>query len=232
MRKTGSCPTAPAPMSVVSRPGRQDGSADATTLMATRYPAQPACALPSQERPGRRQLVLGHRQAGRRIVHAVLGRQHQFRSPDQFRRHSGNNRHTRSALGLELFQQLAVNLTSDNRYLLESWWFSDRRGRDEFRYANWSGWSHQGTDCHFNSTIGEPNDCCGGDTTIGEDVLQMTGLPSGARLWNDLHNTTVGDYQPGRWYAIQGYFSEWDTSQLASDVILARGDNLAERCPA
>ena len=120
----------------------------------------------------------------------------------------------------------AVNLTSDNRYLLESWWFSDRRGRDEYRYANWAGWSYQGTDCHSNATIGEPNDCCGGSTTIGEDVLQMTGLPSGARLWNDLHNTTVGSYQPARWYAIQGYFSEWDTSQLASDVILARDTRL------
>ena len=121
---------------------------------------------------------------------------------------------------------LAVNLTSDNRYLLESWWFSDRRGRDEYRFANWSGWSYQGTDCHFNATIGEPNDCCSGSTSVGEDVLQMTGLPSGARLWNDLHNTTASGYNPSRWYAIQGYFSEWDTSQLASDVILARETRL------
>ena len=121
---------------------------------------------------------------------------------------------------------LAVNLTSDNRYLLESWWFSDRRGRDEYRFANWSGWSYQGTDCHFNATIGEPYDCCSGSTSVGEDVLQMTGLPSGARLWNDLHNTTASGYNPSRWYAIQGYFSEWDTSQLASDVILARETRL------
>ena len=120
----------------------------------------------------------------------------------------------------------AVNLTSDNKYLLESWWFSDRRGRDEYRYANWAGWSHQGTNCHSNATIGEPNDCCSDTTTIGEDVLQMTGLPSGRRLWNDLHNTTVGTYQPALWYGIQGYFSEWDTSQLASDVILARDTRL------
>ena len=125
-----------------------------------------------------------------------------------------------------MLNSLAVNLTSDNRYLLESWWFSDRRGRDEYRFANWSGWSFQGTDCHFNATIGEPNDCCSGSTSVGEDVLQMTGLPSGARLWNDLHNTTASGYNPSRWYAIQGYFSEWDTSQLASDVILARETRL------
>lgn len=50
----------------------------------------------------------------------------------------------------------------------------------------------------------------------------MTGLPSGARLWNDLFLTGSSF----AWYGIQGYFSEWDTSQLGPDVILARDTRL------
>ena len=50
----------------------------------------------------------------------------------------------------------------------------------------------------------------------------MTGLPSGARLWNDLFLSGSSLL----WYAIRGYFSEWDTSKLGSDVILARDTRL------
>lgn len=106
---------------------------------------------------------------------------------------------------------------TDLRYLKESWWLSTERGRDRYRYANWSGGSATGPSCAGPGNVGEPNNCC-----AGEDFLQMTGLPSGARLWNDLRVTGSS----ARWYAIQGYFSEWDTSQLGSDVILARDTRL------
>ena len=120
-----------------------------------------------------------------------------------------------------------INAMDDGYYLRESWWYQDRRGRDDFRYANWSGGSTNNTGCApETNSIGEPNDCCGSTTGSGEDVLQMTGLPSGARLWNDLWGDTKSGYDPGRWYGIQGYFAEWDTSKLGPDVILARETRL------
>ena len=54
----------------------------------------------------------------------------------------------------------------------------------------------------------------------------MTGLPSGATTLERSVGNDQSNYQSVRWYAIQGYFSEWDTSQLASDVILARETRL------
>lgn len=127
------------------------------------------------------------------------------------------NSNTRSVSNWNCSNGTAIEMESSNKYLKESWWFADRRGRDEFRYANWSGGSTTGPPCAGTGTVGEPNNCCS-----GEDFLQMTGLPSGARLWNDLANGGSSF----AWYAIQGYFSEWDTSQLGSDVILARDTRL------
>ena len=127
------------------------------------------------------------------------------------------NSSTRSVSNWNCSNGTANEMLSNNKYLKESWWFADRRGRDEFRYANWSGGSTTGPACAGTGTVGEPNNCCS-----GEDFLQMTGLPSGARLWNDLANGGSSYV----WYSIQGYFSEWDTSQLGSDVILARDTRL------
>ena len=127
------------------------------------------------------------------------------------------NSNTRSVSNWNCSNGAAISMLSNNKYLKESWWFADRRGRDEFRYANWSGGSTTGPSCASAGTVGEPNNCCS-----GEDFLQMTGLPSGARLWNDLFLTGSSF----AWYGIQGYFSEWDTSQLGPDVILARDTRL------
>ena len=130
------------------------------------------------------------------------------------------NSNTRSVSDWNCSNGTAISTVPHNgadKYLTESWWFSDRRGRDEFRFANWSGGSKNGPSCASPGTVGEPNNCCS-----GEDFLQMTGLPSGARLWNDLFLSGSSLL----WYAIRGYFSEWDTSKLGSDVILARDTRL------
>ena len=125
--------------------------------------------------------------------------------------------------------------TSDNKHLLEAWWFDDRRGRDDssVRYANWSAGSSASASCSFvDNTIGEPNHCCGrtiDGATVGEHFLQMTGLPSGARLWNDLHGQAYDDYNPGGWYEVRGYFIEWDTSKADPDAVLAREARLNTR---
>ena len=120
---------------------------------------------------------------------------------------------------------------SDNQSLMESWWFDDRKGRDNssIRYANWSAGSTASTTCKFvDNTIGEPNGCCQ-KNNIGEHYLQMTGLPSGQRLWNDLHGTFYDGYQPGSWYEVRGYFIEWDTSKADPDAVLARDARLNTR---
>ena len=57
----------------------------------------------------------------------------------------------------------------------------------------------------------------------------MTGLPSGQRLWNDLHGTFYDGYQPGSWYEVRGYFIEWDTSKADPDAVLARDARLNTR---
>ena len=146
------------------------------------------------------------------------GRQ-QWGKPINFDGSVSTNSSTRSVANWNCSNGSVVSTLSntDLRYLKESWWFSNRRGRDEFRYANWSGGSATGPSCASPGNVGEPNNCCS-----GEDFLQMTGLPSGARLWNDLRNSGSSSV----WYAIQGYFSEWDTSQLGPDVILARDTRL------
>ena len=117
---------------------------------------------------------------------------------------------------------------SDGYSLRESWWYDNRSGRDNtsIRYANWSGGSTLSSTCVFSADwIGEPNNCCDN----GEHYLQMTGLPSGRRLWNDLYGDTYSNYNPGRWYEVRGYFAEWDTSQADPDTILARAARLNTR---
>ena len=121
-----------------------------------------------------------------------------------------------------------VEKLSNGKSLMESWWFDDRKGRDNtsIRYANWSAGSTDQSTCQFvPDTIGEPNDCC----SEGEHYLQMTGLPSGARLWNDLYGDTYDGYNPGDWYEVRGYFIEWDTSEADPDVVLARPARLNTR---
>ena len=121
-----------------------------------------------------------------------------------------------------------IERRDDGKSLMESWWYDDRRGRDNtsLRYANWSAGSTTNSTCTFiDDSIGEPNDCC----SEGEHYLQMTGLPSGARLWNDLYGDTYSGYNPGSWYEVRGYFIEWDTSQADPDVVLARPARLNTR---
>ena len=104
--------------------------------------------------------------------HTVLGRQHQFRSSDQFRRHSGDDRYTGSTLDWNCSNSLAVNLTSDNRYLLKAGGFPTGRGRDEFRYANWSGATRAPTAISIPPLASQMIAAAG--STIGEVELQMT----------------------------------------------------------
>ena len=137
--------------------------------------------------------------------------------PINFDSSLSSNTNTQSVSNWNCSNGTAIEMESNNRFLQESWWFANRRGRDEFRYANWSGGSAPGPSCAGAGTVGEPN-----NYSPGEDFLQMTGLPSGARLWNDLANGGSSYI----WYAIRGYFLEWDTSQLGSDVILARDTRL------
>jgi len=120
--------------------------------------------------------------------------------------------------------------------LREAWWYPDRRGRDNttVRYANWSGGSINSATCVWESNnVWEPNECCANtnsdDNTIGEHYLQMTGLPSGQRLWNDLHGTFYSGYVPEGWYGVRGYLIEWDPSGAAPDVVLAREARLNTR---
>ena len=121
-----------------------------------------------------------------------------------------------------------VETLSNGKSLMESWWYDHKKGRDNtsIRYANWSAGSTDKSYCWVdNDTIGEPNNCC----SQGEHFLQMTGLPSGARLWNDLYGATYSGYNPGSWYEVRGYFIEWDTSQADPDVVLARPARLNTR---
>ena len=162
-------------------------------------------------------------------MHAVLGRQHQSGHPINFDGTVATTVTPEARSDWNCSNSVAVNLTSDNRYLLESWWFSTGvAGTNSDMQTGQDGATRAPT------AISIP--------PLASQMIAAAEIRQSARCVADdgpsigrttLERSSQHDhrcYQPGRWYAIQGYFL---SGYIATGFRRHPGaGNKAERCPA
>ena len=94
------------------------------------------------------------------------------------------------------------------------------RGTTETRFAAWSSGSTGTCTSTLATNVGEPNGDGNGNSSSGH-FLQMTGLPSGRGVWNDLAKPPQAP-QNRSWYNIKGYFVEYDDSTAPDNFVPSR----------